>query len=122
MVLGVGTDIIEIDRIKKVFKNRNDRITQKIFTPVEIEYSFSFKDPYTHLAVRFAAKEAYYKALGEGVLFFNEIEVVNNGSGKPSLKLYGRTEELWKSRGSPTIHLSLSHINLLGCATVVLDR
>lgn len=122
MVIGVGIDIIEIERIRKVFEERGEKFIKKIYTGNELEYSFRFKDPYTHLAARFSAKEAYYKAVGFGVIRFGEIETLNLDSGKPVMRLHGQTREQWESLGSPGIHLSLSHNNLMGCATVVLEK
>jgi holo-[acyl-carrier protein] synthase len=122
VVIGVGIDIIEIERIRKVFEERGEKYVKKIYTAQELEYSFRFKNPYTHLAARFSAKEAYYKAVGFGVVRFGEIETLNLASGKPVMRLYGQTHEQWESLGSPEIHLSLSHNNLMGCATVVLEK
>lgn len=122
MVIGVGIDIIEIERIRKVFEERGDKFVKKIYTQAELDYSFKFKDPYTHLAARFSAKEAYYKAVGFGVIHFGEIEVQNLASGKPLIRLHGKTREQWADIGEPEIHLSLSHNNLMGCATVVLEK
>lgn len=121
MVIGIGADVIEIERIRKVFEQRGDKFIKKVYTQNELDYSFKFKEPYTHLAARFSAKEAYYKAVGRGVLAFSEIEVYNLPSGKPEIRLHGKTVELWAELGSPAIHVTLSHNNLVGMAVVVLD-
>lgn len=122
MVIGTGIDIIEVDRIKKVFEKRSDKFIQKVYTQNELDYSNQFKDPYPHLAARFSAKEALYKSIGYGVIIFNEIEVLNERSGKPYLVLHGKTADRWKDLGSPKIHVSLSHTNTYGSAVVVLEK
>ncbi len=121
MVIGIGADVIEIERIRKVFEQRGDKFVKKVYTQNELDYSFHFKEPYTHLAARFSAKEAYYKAVSRGVLAFSEIEVYNLDTGKPEIRLHGKTEALWKELGSPKIHVTLSHNNLVGMAVVVLE-
>ncbi len=121
MIIGIGIDIVEIERIKKVFEKRGARFTEKIFTKHELEYSGKFIDPFTHLAARFSAKEAYYKCIGEGVLYFNEIEVLNETNGKPFIRLYGKTLEKWNKIGSPQILISLTHTNYTASAVVILE-
>ncbi len=121
MIIGIGIDIIEIERIEKVFKDQ-DRKLKKVFTEEEISYSFSTKEPFLHLAARFCAKEAYYKCIGKGVLIFNEIEVNRMSTGKPYIKLYGKTKELWESIDSPEIYLSLSHSKTVATAIVILEK
>lgn len=122
MVIGVGLDVIEIERIKKVFEKRSEKFIKKIFTQGELDYSFKFKEPYTHLGARFSAKEAFYKALSQGVIHFGEIEVYNLPNGKPEIRLHGKTRLLWEKAGSPKAHLSLSHNNSIASAVVVLEK
>lgn len=121
MILGVATDIIEIDRIQKVFARRGQRWRDRVYTDAEWDYCFQFQDPFTHLAARFAAKEAYYKCLGTGILAFHEIEVYNQSSGKPQIRLHGITQTQWEQAGSPLIHVSMSHNKLVANAIVVLE-
>ncbi len=121
MILGVGTDIIEIERIHKVFEQRGEKFRDRVFTTLEWDYCFTYKEPFTHLAARFAAKEAYYKCLGYGVLAFHEIEVFNHPTGKPEIRLHGGTLEQWQQAGSPLIHISLSHNKLVANAVVILE-
>ncbi|MGC8766028.1 MAG: holo-ACP synthase [Brevinematia bacterium] len=122
MILGIGIDIIEIERIVKVFSNKERKYMEKVFTPAEIEYSFSQKDPFLHLAARFCAKEAYFKCFGDGVLIFNEIETRNGRNGKPYITLYGKTKQYWEEAGSPMIHVSLSHSKTVATAIVILEE
>lgn len=122
MILGVGIDIIEIERIKHVFEKRNEKIIHRVYTQHELDYSFGFSEPYTHLGARFSAKEAYYKAVGFGVIRFSEIEVFNLPTGAPEIRLHGQTREQWEQMGSPKIHVSLSHNKLMASAVVVLEK
>ena len=109
-IKGIGTDIIEISRIKEVLERKKDAFLKKVFTKNEIEYSKKFKDPTPHLAARFAAKEAVSKALGIGLgkISFLDIEVLNDEKGKPNLKL---SKKLIEEFSSPKIEISLSHCN-----------
>lgn len=122
MVIGVGIDLIEVERIERVFSSKKREYFEKIFTPIEIDYSFKMKHPFLHLAARFCAKEAYYKAVGEGILIFKEIEVRNNKNGKPFINLYGKTREKWRVIGEPEIFVSLSHSKNVAGAIVILDK
>jgi holo-[acyl-carrier protein] synthase len=121
MVIGTGIDIIEVDRIKKVFEKRGEKFLKKIFTQNELDYSFQFRESYPHLAARFSAKEALYKSIGFGVIHFGDIEVLNELSGKPYVVLHGETKERWEKLGSPAIHISLSHTNTMASAVVILE-
>ena len=111
MILGLGTDIIAVQRIERVIKS-NPRFLEKVFSPNEQLYSSSKANPAQSYAARFAAKEAFMPALGTGWdegISWKEIEVVNDAKGKPCLILSGATETLAKSRGLDLIHLSMSH-------------
>jgi holo-[acyl-carrier protein] synthase len=90
MIHGIGTDIVEIYRIKDAVEKWGERFLKKIFTENEIAYCNKKKDPYPHLAVRFAAKEAVIKAsslLRDKRLAFHDIEILNEPSGKPFIKI-----------------------------------
>jgi holo-[acyl-carrier protein] synthase len=107
MILGIGTDIIEIDRIRKTFQRYGDRFLARIFTRSESDYCLTKADPAPNLAARFAAKEAVYKAvngvIGLRGIPWRDIEVVRAPSGAPSVRLYGMDTNGLK------IHLSMSH-------------
>ncbi|OHD62158.1 MAG: holo-[acyl-carrier-protein] synthase [Spirochaetes bacterium GWF1_49_6] len=122
MIIGVGIDIIEIERIQNVFAKRGEKFIKRVYTGDELKYCHTFSEQFTHLAARFSAKEAYYKAVGAGVLAFHEIEVYNLPTGKPEIRLHGKTREQWEGLGSPRIHVSLSHNRLMASAVVVLER
>src|SRR3990167_9882243 len=107
-IKGVGTDIIEIKRIKEAIDRKGDDFINKIFTKIEIEYSNRHKDPLPHLAARFAAKEAIVKAFGNGFgkLSFHDIEILNNKKGKPLANIKA---EILKEFDISNIEISLSH-------------
>ena len=121
MILGMGIDIIEIERIKGVFEKRGEKFIKRVYTEDELKYCHTFAEPFTHLAARFSAKEAYYKAVGFGVISFHEIEVYNLPTGKPEIRLHGETKARWEGLGSPRVHVSLSHNRLMATAVVVLE-
>ena len=112
IIFGIGTDIVSIDRIKSSMKNKN--FIKRIFDKKEILKCRKIKKNINCLAKRFAAKEAFSKALGTGIsngINFNEIVVLNKKSGKPYLSLTGKTKKIFntKFRGKKIkISLSLS--------------
>lgn len=106
---GIGTDIIEIERIQGVLERSGDSFLEKLLTPSEKAYCLSYKDYALPVAGRFAAKEAIAKALGCGfgeMLSFHDIEIVNDALGKPIATLSHEAQERF---AYPTIHLSISH-------------
>lgn len=110
MIVGVGCDVIEIDRVAKAVAK--EAFKQKVFTEAEIAYAESRgKQAAASFAARYAAKEAVLKALGTGFRggTFKEIEVEVDSLGKPSIKLTGYHKELAESLGIEAWHLSLSH-------------
>ena len=112
MIFGTGLDIIAIDRIKKSLAKYSPRFENKIFTDREINYCQSQADPGKHFAARFAVKEAVSKSLGTGInhdIGFKDIEVVNQNSGKPIVKMSGRGKILFEKMNLKSIHISISH-------------
>lgn len=123
MVYGIGIDLVKIERMKEVVEKWGRRFLDRVFTEGEIAYCYEKKNPYLSLAVRFAAKEALIKALGSTApVSLNEIEVVNIESGKPFLKVNGRTEVFFREKLITKAHLSLSHEHDYGIACVVLEQ
>ena len=104
MIAGIGTDIVEIERIRAAVNKWGDAFLKRIFSESEISYCFSKRDPFPNLAARFAAKEAAIKALSGLIVDRNihvgEIEVLNEDSGKPFIVLAGRIKGLIDSRSS----------------------
>ncbi len=124
MIVGVGTDLICIERIKKVIE-RNPRFPERVFTPEEIKYCEAKASPSQSYAVRFAAKEALMKALGtgwNGPITWLDIEVSNATSGKPEIRVANATKTLVQELGVSQIHVSLSHDREYACAFVVLEK
>lgn len=121
MVEGVGIDIIEVSRIKMSIEDYGPLFTDKIFTPSEIKYCTDKPNPFQHYAARFAAKEAFSKATGTGWnndFSWQEIEVMNEASGKPCLRLKGVA---LKNFARKNIFLSLSHSGDYVAAVVIIS-
>ena len=123
MILGIGIDMIEVERVsEKVGKNQGFR--EMVFSPAEIAYCEAKTNKYEHYAARFAAKEAFLKAAETGWINefdLSEIEVINDGNGKPSLHLCGRTAQAFAAKGSLRISVSLSHLKSIASAIVILE-
>ena len=119
-VLGVGVDLCEVDRMRRVLA-RTPGFAARVFTEDEQAYCRRRRDPVERFAVRFAAKEAVLKALGVGVgaCALREIEVVREESGAPSLALHGAAAELAEARGIARWHVSLSHTSRVAEALVI---
>jgi holo-[acyl-carrier protein] synthase len=124
MVLGVGTDLMEIARIQRSVARFGDRFLLRVFTPREIAYCQRKKNAAESFAARFAAKEAGAKALGTGIsqgIRWLELEVIREPSGKPSLQLTGRAAERARGLGVATVSLSLTHSKDIALAVVVME-
>lgn len=124
MVFGVGMDIQEIARVERAIERGGKRFLERAFAPAELKYCQRQKRPAQHLAGRFCAKEAFFKALGTGWskgIQWKEVEVVRKRSGQPELKLHGRAGELARKARIKRAWLSLSHSQGYAAATVVLE-
>jgi holo-[acyl-carrier protein] synthase len=120
-VIGVGTDLVEIDRFRLAMSRRGDRFTERLFSDDERRYADRHRDPAPRFAARFAAKEAVMKALGVGLwkFAFRDVEVVRAASGAPSLALRGKAAELATIRGVGSWQLSLSHTDATAIAVAL---
>ena len=118
MIIGLGTDTVEISRIKKAIE-RTSTFLEKVYTKKEIEYISKKKNPYPSYAGRFAAKEAISKAFGTGVRKFGllDIEILNDDLGKPLVYL---SDELIKKYNGK-LNLSISHSKEYATATAILE-
>ena len=124
MILGMGTDLSEIGRVKKSIDRFGDRFLERVYTPSEIAYCMTKKGFAESFAARFAAKEAAAKALGTGIsrgVSWKEFEVTRAASGKPSLVLHGRAADLAKELGVTRISLSLTHSREMALAVVAME-
>jgi holo-[acyl-carrier protein] synthase len=121
MVLGVGIDIIEIDRIKESIDKFGDQFLNKVFTKKEIEYSVSKANKYQHFAARFAAKEAIYKALSSDtnkVYSWQDVEIYNEVNGLPKVKLFGSLKDYLNE--DKELKISMSHSqNYVTCVAIL---
>lgn len=119
-IYGIGTDIIEIERIKEAI-NRTPSFKRKVYTEKEIEHIEKKKNPYSSFAGRFAAKEAVAKAFGTGVRGFSlsDIEILNDNLGKPVVYLYNEIKEVAKDM---KIQISISHSREYAVSTVIIYK
>lgn len=122
-IVGIGVDLARIGRFEKFVAGKR-AVLERLFSPAELEYALAKHRPEQYLAARFAAKEAFFKALGTGLrdgLSWQQVVVVRDDSGCPSLQLSGRAVELLLERGAVTSHLSYSHDGDYAVATVILE-
>jgi holo-[acyl-carrier protein] synthase len=125
MIVGLGIDQIEIERVARVWRRFGPRFASRVYTVREWDYCMSRPDPAPSLAARFAAKEAAMKALGRGWpggIGFSVIEVTREPSGRPSLSFSGSAAQRAAQLGNPRACVSLSHDNTYAAATVILER
>lgn len=123
-IAGIGTDIVGVERFSRFIAEENQALLQRLFTAGELEYALPRKSAAQHLAARFACKEAFVKALGLGLrdgLSWQDIEVVRDELGCPSLQLTGRAAEIFAERRLVAHHVSYSHETQWAVATVVLE-
>src|SRR6185369_11190137 len=124
MIVGLGVDLIEIERVKRAHLKHGARFIERLYTPAEAKYCLRKKDPYASLAGRFAAKEAVIKAFGHGFggrWKWRHIEVIREPSGKPSLRFFGILEKLRVQRKIKNIHLSIAHSKRDATAIVIFE-
>jgi holo-[acyl-carrier protein] synthase len=124
LILGTGTDLAEVDRVRKAIERHGDRFIQRICTSVEIAYVQRKANRFERYAARFAAKEAGMKAIGTGWrrgVGWHDFEVVNLPTGRPTLRLHGVAAEVAAKMGVQRIHLSLTHTKDLAMAFVILE-
>lgn len=122
MAVGLGVDIVEIDRMRRIL-DRTPSFARKVFTEAEQEYCNTKANPATHYAARFAAKEAVCKALGTGILTqgmrMQDVEVVRDSRGKPAVALHGRAAEIAAEQGVLDVPLSLTYTHSVAVANAV---
>jgi holo-[acyl-carrier protein] synthase len=124
MIVGTGVDLAEVARIRASIERFGPRFTGRIFTPAEIAYVERKANRYERYAARFAAKEAGMKAIGTGWkrgVTWQDFEVANLPSGKPTLRLHGVAAEIAKQLNARHVSLSLTHTAELGMAHVILE-
>ena len=121
MIIGVGTDIIEIGRVRKAVAKKFFR--DNVFTETEQNYCESRgKNSVASYAARFAAKEAFFKALGTGIILpLTDVEIINDERGAPKINLRGRAATLAEEKGAKKISLSLSHAHDFATSICILE-
>ncbi|HRC06633.1 MAG TPA: holo-ACP synthase [Miltoncostaeales bacterium] len=119
MIVGVGIDVIEIDRFETSLQ-RQPRLAERCFTQAESAYCAAKPFPPQHYAARFAAKEAVGKALGRGMTRWREVEVVR-GRGAPTVALHGHYAEWAAARGVTRITLSITHSRGVAVAVAIAE-
>jgi len=125
MIIATGVDIVEISRIKNAALRWKREFLKRIFTDNALKYSNEKTTSYQHLAARFAAKEAVLKAFGNGWanrVEWKDIEVWNEESGKPNVRLAGQLKKLSKKQGVTDIVISMSHTRTYAVANAILVK
>jgi holo-[acyl-carrier protein] synthase len=124
VIVGAGIDIAEVPRVREAIERYGARFIERIYTPAEIAYVERKANRYERYAARFAAKEAGMKAIGTGWrrgVRWQDFEVANLPSGKPTLKLHGVAAEVAAALGVRQVSLSLTHTAEQGMAFVILE-
>jgi holo-[acyl-carrier protein] synthase len=124
MIYGIGTDIVEIPRMEAALRRWGERLTARVFTEEEVAYGNGAANPANRFALRFAAKEAFVKALGTGFrtgISFRQIEVTHDPNGSPALRLHGRARAVVTEKKIGKSFLSLSDDGSYAVAFVVLE-
>jgi holo-[acyl-carrier protein] synthase len=124
-IFGVGIDIVQIDRMERSISKHGDKFINKILHPNERELIQSLKNKPRYLAKRFAAKEAFAKALGTGIVegvTLPRIEITNDELGKPAIRLHDETQSIIDRNGISHIFLSISDEKEYAVAQVILEK
>jgi holo-[acyl-carrier protein] synthase len=124
MILGTGVDLAEVPRIREAVERYGQRFIDRIYTPGEIAYVERKANRFERYAGRFAAKEAGMKAIGTGWrrgVRWQDFEVVNLASGRPTLRLHGVAAKIAEGLGVKSVQLSITHTSELGMAHVILE-
>ena len=124
MIIGIGTDIVRIARIEASLNKNGDALARRVLTGAELARFRAAPRPAAFLAKRFAAKEAASKAFGTGIgrISWQDLEVVNNEDGAPSLLCHGNAASLLAELGEAQVHLSLADEVDTALAFVIISR
>ena len=124
MILGIGTDLAEVSRIRKSVERYGERFLSRVYTSKERAYASTKANSAERFAARFAAKEAAMKAIGTGWrrgVTWKDFEVVNERTGRPTLSLSGVAREIANRMGVKNISISLTHTTEVAFAVVILE-
>ena len=125
MIVGLGIDLIEIERVRRSYERFGDRFLRRLFTEGEVAYCLRKRDPVPSLAARFAAKEAAMKALGTGAsrgVFFRQLEVVRRRGEAPLVLFHGGARRRAELLGVTASALTLTHDAGVSAAVVILEK
>lgn len=125
MIIGVGIDNVQSKRMKEMLLKWADRVENRVFDEGELEYSKSRGETHLHLAARFAAKEALFKAMGKGLsegMTWTDVMVRNEETGKPYIELRRKAKDIANQMGVASIHVSLTHTDECAMAVVILEK
>jgi holo-[acyl-carrier protein] synthase len=124
MIIGLGTDVLEIDRMDLAMERRGKGFERRVFTEAEAAHCKRRKNQAESFAVRFAVKEATLKAMGRGLfqgVSLKDIEVVHDRRGKPDILLSGGGKRRFEEMGGKSISVSMTHSNLVAFAVVIIE-
>ena len=124
MILGIGADVVEVERVSRLLERYGERFARRVLAPGEWEGYRASPNRHTYLASRFAAKEAFGKALGTGIrdpVLLTSIGIMHDRLGRPSLWLAPDLQALSDRRGVEAHHVTLTHERSIACAVVVLE-
>ena len=124
MIVGMGIDVAEVDRIRAVVEAQAERFLKRVYTPAEVAYCEQFKNKYERYAGRFAVKEAAMKALGTGWsrgVRWVDVEVVRQRGGRPTLELKGEAKNIADRMGVKHIAVSITHTAEQAFAQVIFE-
>lgn len=125
MIVGIGMDIVEVERIRTGIERYGKRFIERIFTDNEIDYCNNKKTSYIHYAGRFAVKEAFSKAIGTGFnkgLTWQDIETINSLSGKPEIITKGKAKDMLKELGIENTFVTITHTKTICAAVVIIGQ
>lgn len=125
ILIGLGADIIEVDRVRGVIERQGERFLQRVFTDEERAYCAGMTHPHKHYAARFAAKEAVSKCFSTGIgaeLGWRSVSIYHGERKQPLVRLDEKGEELLRSVGATHVHVTLSHTETVAMAVAALVR
>ncbi|MEX0726492.1 MAG: holo-ACP synthase [Planctomycetaceae bacterium] len=125
MIVGIGTDIVEIVRIGKMIERHGDLFLNRVFTAEEVRYCQRRKNSFQHYAGRWAAKEAVMKTFGTGFtrgIHWQDIEVVSKRSGEPVIRIHGGAQDLAQKLRIDKVLITISHCRAYATATAIAFR
>jgi holo-[acyl-carrier protein] synthase len=123
ILIGIGADIIEVERVRGVLERQGERFLHRVFTDEERAYCSSMAHPHKHYAARFAAKEAVSKCFSTGIgaeLGWRSVSVYHGDRKQPLVRLDEKGETLLRSVGATHVHITLSHTETMAMAVAVL--